>query len=196
MRVVLFLGNPYQILSQPVMNSLSSSPVPCKQQYSYIYLEWYVCIVYRACHKLSKVKPAQFLLLSVVLILVVNLIMGGSPTIHLHVNNAFSKGSCYNSEIRSTGKQSIKATKQQHQLPSDSLLPTRRAVVIGKTPRPEHVLTQILQNRTRARGSNSGVAVVKAWRSCLPIIYCGGPAPGSALLLHLLPPRSRRHFFS
>lgn len=149
--------------------------------------------MYRACHKLSKVKPAQFLLLSVVLILVVNLIMGGSPTIHLHVNNAFSKGSCYNSEIRSTGKQSIKATKQQHQLPNDSLLPTLRADVTGKTtgnPRSYQDLTE-----QHVWGSSSGGAVVKAQRSCLPKIYGGGPAPGSALLLHLLPPR-RRHFFS
>ena len=142
---------------------------------------------------MSKVKPAQFLLLSVVLILVVNLIMGGSPTIHLHVNNAFSKGSCYNSEIRSTGKQSIKATKHQHQLPNDSLLPTRRAAVTGKTtgkPRSYQDLTE-----QYVPGSSSGGAVAKTRRSCLPKIYGGGPAPGSTLLLHLLPPR-RRHFFS
>ena len=147
--------------------------------------------MYRACHKLSKVKPAQFLLLSVVLILVVNLIMGGSPTIHLHVNNAFSKGSCYNSEIRSTGKQSIKATK--HQLPNDSLLPTLRSAVTGKTTGNPWSY-QDLTGRY-VRGSSVGDVVVKAQRSCLPKIYCGGPAPGSALLLHLLPPR-RRHFFS
>ena len=153
-----------------------------------------VCIVYRACHKLSKVKPAQFLLLSVVLILVVNLIMGGSPTIHLHVNNAFSKGSCYNSEIRSTGKQSIKATKQHHQLPNDSLLPTRRAAVTGKTtgkPRSYRDLTE-----QYVRGSSSGGGAVVKARSCLPKNYGGGPAPGSTLLLHLLPPRRRRHIFS
>jgi hypothetical protein len=102
------------------------------------------------------VKPAQFLLLSVVLILVVNLIMGGSPTIHLHVNNAFSKGSCYNSEIRSTGKQSIKATKQQHQLPNDSLLPTLRAAVTGKTtgnPRSYQDLTGQQQWRRGREGA-------------------------------------------
>ena len=149
--------------------------------------------MYRACHKLSKVKPAQFLLLSVVLILVVNLIMGGSPTIHLHVNNAFSKGSCYNSEIRSTGKQSIKATKQQHQLPNDSLLPTLRSAVTGKTTGNPWSYQDLTGQHVR--GSSGGGAVVKAQRSCLPKIYGGGPTPGSALLLHLLPPR-RRHFFS
>ena len=151
--------------------------------------------MYRACHKLSKVKPAQFLLLSVVLILVVNLIMGGSPTIHLHVNNAFSKGSCYNSEIRSTGKQSIKATKHQHQLPNDSLLPTLRADITGKTTGNPRSYQDLTEQYVRG-SSSSGGAVVKARRSCLPKIYGGGPAPGSALLLHLLPPPRRRHFFS
>lgn len=113
--------------------------------------------MYRACHKLSKVKPAQFLLLSVVLILVVNLIMGGSPTIHLHVNNAFSKGSCYNSEIRSTGKQSIKATKQPHRttlsyLPSGPPSQVRPPEIRG--------LTKIWQDSM----CEAAVAAVRSWR--------------------------------
>lgn len=135
---------------------------------------------------MSKVKPAQFLLLSVVLILVVNLIMGGSPTIHLHVNNAFSKGSCYNSEIRSTGKQSIKATKQQHQLPNDSLLPTRRAAVIGKTPNQTVVFPRFYrierarqQQRRRGREGAAVLPALNLWRR---------PCTRFCSAIHMLPP--------
>ena len=148
--------------------------------------------MYRACHKLSKVKPAQFLLLSVVLILVVNLIMGGSPTIHLHVNNAFSKGSCYNSEIRSTGKQSIKATKQPHRttlsyLPSGPPSQVRPPEIRG--------LTKILQNSNYVSWAVAAAVAARSWRlSGLASLKFMAAALHPVLLCCYT--CCRRHFFS